>query len=223
MNQTDASGAPPASRIGWTYPSRPSVVSGESASRGRAATTSASSLTAFTSRALRRPRVDADALDREPELVRGERLDLELAEPRPVERVGEVGAEGVEVEVVGALADLLVDRERDARGGARRVVVEEVRDRRHDHRDARLVVRAEERRAVARDQVLPDPLGEGGHVGGVEHLRLVARAAGSARPTRRGGRSGGRPCPGVSGVVSTCAMSPTVGAPSTVPGSVAKT
>ena len=74
--------------------------------------------------ALRRARVDADALDREPELVGGERLDLELAEPRAVERVGEVGAEGVEVEVVGALADLLVDRERDARRGARRVVAE---------------------------------------------------------------------------------------------------
>ena len=125
--------------------------------------------------ALRRPRVDADALDREPELVRGEGLDLELAEPRPVERVGEVGAEGVEIEVVGALAHLLVDRERDARRGARCIIVEEVRDRRHDHGDARLVVCAEERRAVARDQVLPDPLGEGGHVCRIEDLRLVAR------------------------------------------------
>ena len=85
--------------------------------------------------ALRRSRVDADAPDREPELVRRERLDLELAEARAVERVGEVGAEGVEVEVVGALADLLVDRERDARGRARRVVADEMGDRGHDRGD----------------------------------------------------------------------------------------
>ena len=36
-------------RDGWTNPSRPSVVSGESVSRGSAATRSAASLTAFTS------------------------------------------------------------------------------------------------------------------------------------------------------------------------------
>ena len=44
----------------------------------------------------------------------GERLHLELAEIRAVERVGDVGAERVEVEVLGAATDLLVDREGDA-------------------------------------------------------------------------------------------------------------
>ena len=77
--------------------------------------------------------------------------------------------------VADVVAALLVDRERDARGGARCVVVDEMRDRRHDRRDASLVVCAEERPAVARDEVLPPPLGEGGHVGRIDHLRLVAR------------------------------------------------
>ena len=68
---------------------------------------------------LRRAGMDADAVDREHELVGRERLRLDLAEPGAVERVREVGAERVEVEVVGAPADLLVDRERDPRRRAR--------------------------------------------------------------------------------------------------------
>ncbi len=64
-----------------------------------------------------------DPFDREHELVGGERLRLELAEPRPVEGVGEVRAECLEVEVVGAATHLLVhgegDSERRARAGRR--------------------------------------------------------------------------------------------------------
>ena len=93
MNHTVASDVPPARRIGWTNPSRSSVVSGESPSRGSDATTSATSLTALTSRPFADAGMDADALDRELELVRRERLHLDLAEARAVERVREVGAE----------------------------------------------------------------------------------------------------------------------------------
>ena len=102
--------------------------------------------------------------------------------------------------MVRALADLLVDREGDPGGGARRVVADELRDGGHDRRHARLVVRAQQRRPVARDEVVPEPVGERGHLGGIEDLRRVARKADrlarpgavddrpDARPRRVGGR-----------------------------------
>ena len=121
-----------------------------------------------------RARMDADPLDRELELVRGERLGLDLADPRPVERVCEVGAEVVEVEMIRSLADLLVHRERDPRGRTRGIVVHEVRKGRHDHRNTRLVVRAEQGRPVAGHEVVADPLGKGRQVRRVEHLRRIA-------------------------------------------------
>ena len=49
MNETTVSSVEPLMRSGCTKPSRPSVVSGESASLGRDATRSAASLTLFTS------------------------------------------------------------------------------------------------------------------------------------------------------------------------------
>ena len=52
---------------------------------------------------------------------------------------------------------------------------------------------------------------------GIEDLPRVARKQRSARPPRPRGRSATTPAPMTSGVVSTCAMSPTTGA-STVPG-----
>ena len=61
--------------------------------------------------------------------------------------------------MVGAAGDLLVDREADAH----RRMLElraplQVRDRSHDLGDARLVVGAEQRRAVSRDDVVSDLL-----------------------------------------------------------------
>ena len=49
MNSIVASSAPPEIFVGWTKPSRSSVVSGERLSRGSAAMRSAASFTAFTS------------------------------------------------------------------------------------------------------------------------------------------------------------------------------
>ena len=60
--------------------------------------------------------MDADAAEGDRQLDGGERLVLDLADLGSVERVGEVGAEALEVEVVGAVADLLVRRETDAGG-----------------------------------------------------------------------------------------------------------
>ena len=116
------------------------------------------------------------AADRHAHGLRRERLDLEIAEPRAVEGVRDVGAEGVEVEVLRPAPDLLVDRERDADGAARPLrVAGQVRDRGHDLRDPGLVVRAEERRAVARDDVVSHARGQLRELVRVEHLALVAR------------------------------------------------
>ena len=52
--------------------------------------------------ALRRPRMLSAPLDVHLQLARRERLDLDLADPRAVERVGGLGAERLDVEVVGA-------------------------------------------------------------------------------------------------------------------------
>ena len=101
--------------------------------------------------------------------------------------------------MIGALADLLVHGERDPRRRARRVVADEARDGRHDRRDARLVVRPEQRRPVARHEVVPAPLRERGHVARVEDLARIAgqadRLAGpGAMDDRADARA--RACPG---------------------------
>ena len=96
-------------------------------------------------------------VDGHDEARRGERLVVQLAGGRAVERVRRLGPEALEVEVVGARAELLVGVEADAQRPVRKLGMrDQVRDRRHDLGDTRLVVGAEQRRAVARDQVVPD-------------------------------------------------------------------
>ena len=63
MKSTIASSALPEMRCGWTYPSRPSVVSGERRSVGSEDTRSAASLTAFTSLPFAASRVHREAAD----------------------------------------------------------------------------------------------------------------------------------------------------------------
>ena len=167
--------------------------------------------------ALRRPGMLAAALDRHLQLARRERLDLELADARAVERVGGLGPERLDVEVVGAAPDLLVDRERDPHRGPRLVRAAEVRDGGHDLGDAGLVVGAEQRRAVARDDVVADARRERRLLGRIEHLARVARAARSARRRSPRGRSASPRRRATRGVVSTWAIRPITGAPG-VPG-----
>ena len=119
--------------------------------------------------------------------------------------------------MVGAAADLLVDRERDPHRRARLGRVTEVRDGGHDLRHAGLVVGAEQRRAVARDDVVADARGERRLLGRDRAPGSGRRAGRSARRRSPRGRSGRRPAPGDSGVVSTWAISPITGAPG-VPG-----
>ena len=74
-----------------------------------------------------------------------EGLVLDLAEVRAVEGVGVVGAEGLDFEVFGAPAHLFVGGEGDPdRAVLELRVVLEPRDGRHDLRNSRLVVGAEE-------------------------------------------------------------------------------
>ena len=63
--------------------------------------------------------------------------------------------------MVGAAADLLVDREADPRPRPRQLGMgEQPGDGGHDLGDAGLVVGAEQRRPVGGDDVVPDPLRE---------------------------------------------------------------
>ena len=85
--------------------------------------------------------MDAVALDADAELRRRESLLVDLPHLRAVERVGEVRAELLDVEMFHPPADLLVDGEADT---DRRVLdlrmLREVRDGRHDLGHARFVV-----------------------------------------------------------------------------------
>ena len=120
--------------------------------------------------------VDADAVEGHLQLDCRPGLVLDLADDRAVERVGEVGAEVREVEVVGAAPDLLVDRERDPRACAGNLgMCDELGDRGHDLGDAGLVVGAEQRRPVGGDDVVADALGEERARRGREHRRIAAR------------------------------------------------
>jgi hypothetical protein len=71
--------------------------------------------------ALRGARMHRQTPDRHPHGLRGERLDLELAETRAIQGVGDVCTERVEIEVLRATPNFFVDRECDSseRAGAR--------------------------------------------------------------------------------------------------------
>ena len=97
----------------------------------------------------------------------------------------------------------------------------QVLGRRHDRRDARLVVGAEQRRPRRRDDVVPDLRRELGL-----DRRRAGRPCGSSgstmsRPSQARWTIGLTPSPGISGDVSTCAMNPIVrrGARRSSPGS----
>ena len=89
--------------------------------------------------------MDRAAADAHPHLRAGERLGLQLAGGRAVDRVGGDRAEALDREVDDAAADLLVGVERDLHRAVRDLRVrDEIGDRGHDLGDAGLVVGAEE-------------------------------------------------------------------------------
>ena len=119
--------------------------------------------------------VDVDAGDRDRHAGGGERLVLELAGLRSVERVRAARAEAPDVEQVRAHADLFVGREADPQGRPRKLRMRgEMRDGGHDLRHPRLVVGAEQRVAAGGDDVVPGLPAEHRHVGRIES-RPVAR------------------------------------------------
>jgi hypothetical protein len=109
-------------------------------------------------------------------LERRERLVLDLARGAAVERVRDLRPERLEVDVVDAVTDLLVRGEHDAHRAARDLgVADEVPDGGHDLGDAGLVVRAEQRGAVAGDELVTGVVRELRPLDRVEHLLGVAR------------------------------------------------
>ena len=148
----------------------------------------------------REPGVDLDAVDGDDRLGAGEGLVLELAHGRAVQRVGAPGPEALDVEVRGALADLLVGGEADAQRRARQLgMCGQVGDRGHDLGDAGLVVGAQQRVAAGGHDVVALLARQLGHVRRVEHrvvARQLDRAAGVGavddRLDARAGRVGAR-------------------------------
>ena len=147
------------------------------------------------------PGMDADALDRELELVRGERLASRSRRGpsrRTCTRSRRRTPSRSKWSVPLPTSSSTVKAIRAVARGASSWT--SWRDGGHDRGHAGLVVRAEQRRPVARDEVLPELLGEGGHLRRVEDLRRIARKAdrlarpgamddrADARPRRVGGR-----------------------------------
>src|SRR5882724_537642 len=124
---------------------------------------------------LRRTRMDAVALDPDADLRSREGLVVDTTDLRAVEGVREVRAEFLDVEVLDAAPDFLVDGEADAdRSVLDLRASRKVRDRAHDLRDAGLVVRTKQRRAVGRDDVVPCPLREDRVLARTQDLARVA-------------------------------------------------
>ena len=119
-------------------------------------------------------RMDVDAADRDDGEVGGERLGVDRAPAGAVEGVAADGADPRHVEVPRAAADLLVAGEDEPdRPVGHLPAVHEPGGGRHDHRHARLVVGAEQRRAVRRDDRAADEPGQLGVVGDADHPRGV--------------------------------------------------
>ena len=125
---------------------------------------------------LRGARMDAVPLDPDADLRGREVLVVDAPDLGAVERVGEVGPVFLEVEMLDAASYFLVDGEADPKGCMLDLgMFREVRNGRHDLGDARLVVGAEKRRPVGRDEIVPDLLGEERTLGGAQHLAPIAR------------------------------------------------
>ncbi len=180
MKRSSTSDESPLQTIGWTKPSRPSVVSGERRVLRQPLDHGGGELDRVDELALRPAGVDRAAADLHPHLRAGERLLLHLAGGRAVDGVRGDRAERLDREVDDAAADLLVGVEGDLHRPVRQLRVgDEIRDRGHDLRDARLVVRAEQRRPVGRDQLVADV---------VRQLRRLLRADDAGRSRRAGSR-----------------------------------
>src|SRR5690606_23798324 len=124
-----------------------------------------------------------NALERDDGLVRGERLHVDLAGEASVDGEGYRAVEALEREVVRAAADLLVGIEAYAHCWPLELrLLDEDLEGAHDRGDAGLVVRAQERPAVGRDDGVAHAVEELGVLGRVDDHAVadVDHAAGVA-------------------------------------------
>ena len=126
--------------------------------------------------ALGKARMGRDALDGDGGAVGREGFVLDIPRGFAVHRIGEVGAELLQVDLVDAAADFLIGGEQDLDRAMLdlRILNQELR-RVHDLGEAGLVVGAEQRGAVRRDDVVADLVGEGGMLRRADHLGRIAR------------------------------------------------
>ena len=126
--------------------------------------------------ALGKAGMGGDALDGDGGAVGGKGLVLDIARAFAVHRVGEIGAELFQVRLVDAAADLFVGREQDLDGAVLDLgVVEQELRGIHDLGEPGLVVGAEQRGAVGRDDIVADLVGERRVLGGADDLRGIGR------------------------------------------------
>src|SRR5262249_53734362 len=120
-------------------------------------------------------RMDVRSMDRHRGRVGRERLVIDLAGTGAVERVAADRAQLLQVNVIDAVADLLVAGETDTHRPARQPGrLKQTLRRLHDHRHAGLVVAAEERRAIGGDYRLARELRQVRVLGWPQHLRRIA-------------------------------------------------
>ena len=117
-----------------------------------------------------------DALDGDGGAVGREGFVLDIPGGFAVHRIGEVGAELFQVGLIDAAADFFVGREQDLDGAVPDIWILNQEPRCiHDLGEAGLVVGAQQRGAVGRDDVVADLVGERGMVGGADHLGGIGR------------------------------------------------
>ena len=182
MKRSSTSDESPVTVTGWTYPSRPSVVSGDSASAGELRDDVGRELDRVHELALGPARVDRAAADLHPHLRARERLGLHLAGRRAVDGVRGDRAELVDREVDDAAADLLVGVEHDLDRAVRDLGMgDEIGDGGEDLGDAGLVVGAEERRPVGDDELVAGVVRELGRLARADDLPRAAELDLAAR------------------------------------------
>ena len=90
---------------------------------------------------------------------------VDLVHVAAVHRIGEIGAEALDVEQIGSLANLLVGGEADADLAVGQIFRKDTLGHGHDLGNARLVVGPQQGGAVGGDERLPLHLGQEGEIG----------------------------------------------------------
>lgn len=129
--------------------------------------------------------VNRFAADRDDGACRVETLVLEFSEQTAVHRIGKIRTESLDVKIIRAFADLFVRREGKSDFAVRDLGMrDKIFERGHDRRDTRLVIGAEECRAVGRDDFFADePLERGKILRRHHELAVFDRAALIDEPT----------------------------------------